>query len=187
MRTADKTQYGPVFADLLREPRLAPLGPGTPNASAGSLLRQMTLERAFETVRDVDKDKARCCLSGIWLYHDFLDEAHTICQEIETPDGSYWHAIMHRREPDFSNSKYWFRRVGTHAVFEPLRIAAGELATGIKDAPGWLLKSSTWDPLAFVDLCERCNTGNLSMLCRQIAQREWELLFDYCYYQGIQR
>ena len=54
-----------------------------------------------QTVRD--RDMAATCRSGLWLYHDFLDEAHTISQEIETPEGSYWHALVHRREPDFSN------------------------------------------------------------------------------------
>ena len=187
MFTSDVTRYGPVFAELLREPRLPPLGPGTPNAPAHALLAEMSLERAFRHTRVADGDMARCCFAGLWLYHDFLDDSHKICQEIETPSGSYWHALMHRREPDFSNSKYWFRRVGTHAVFEPLQIAASELAAGIDSAPGWIAEQSAWDPFAFVDWCESCINSDtpLALLCRQMAQRECLLLFDHCYDHAV--
>ena len=39
--------------------------------------------------------------AGIWLYVDDLDQSHRVSQTVHTPTGSYWHAIMHRREGDF--------------------------------------------------------------------------------------
>src|SRR4051812_40242009 len=53
-------------------------------------------------------DEAKGLLAGLWLYFDWLDESHRVSQSIDTPTGSFWHAIMHRREGDFSNSKYWY-------------------------------------------------------------------------------
>lgn len=99
---------------------------------------------------------AQCCCTGVWLRFDYLEQSHVISQGVETTEGSYWHAIVHRREPDFSNAKYWFRRVGQHAIFAPLRNAAERLAREHKTEPAadFLLRQSEWDPYQFVDLCE---------------------------------
>jgi hypothetical protein len=150
-------------------------------------LQALSVEQAFAPATVHNADMARACLAGLCLYHDFLDEAHTISQDIDTPSGSYWHGLMHRREGDFGNSKYWFRRVGAHPVFVPLHAAARQLAATVAAAPGFLVAPTQWDPYAFVDLCEACVAGRHSgeALCRQIQQREWELLFDYCYRQAI--
>lgn len=58
--------------------------------------------------------------AALWLLAGDLDRSHQISQSIETPSGSYWHGIMHRREGDFSNSKYWFRRAGNHPTYRVL-------------------------------------------------------------------
>ena len=71
-------------------------------------------------------------------------------------------------------------------MFEPLRQAAAELA---KDEPRaeFLVRQQGWDPFAFIDLCEKsANNGSpTAMLCRRIQQREWELLFDFCYREAV--
>src|SRR5580693_7316971 len=125
----DPTKYGSKVAALLAVPRLAPLGPGLPVPAVREQLATIELPAA--------------CLAGLWLYFDYLDESHTISQDLNTKEGSFWHAIMHRREPDASNSKYWWRQVGSHPVLSQLTSEATTL--------GYQYTS----PLDFVDFCER--------------------------------
>lgn len=163
--------YGPVFSELLEVDRLRDLDDGAPQDSDRARLKSLTVEQAFAHTRVVDNDQARCCLSGIWLLYDFLDESHTISQGIGTAEGSFWHGIMHRREGDFSNAKYWFRKVGPHPVYQAL--ADDQNFEG-------------WDPYDFIDACESAvrSGGGKANHCRQLQQREWEQLFAYCYDQA---
>lgn len=101
--------------------------------------------------------------AGLFQWHDALDESHECSQSIEGKGrhqaGDYWHAIMHRREPDYGNSKYWFRRVGPHPIFPELARRAEPVIS--KSLPDWkdrLLRGG-WDPCAFVDLCECAADG----------------------------
>ncbi len=188
-RNFDPNLYGPVFAGLLQEERLNPLDAGTPNTKVRLVLNALTIEKAFAPNQIVDADMARACLAGIWLYHDFLDESHQISQAIQTQTGSYWHGLMHRREQDFSNSKYWFHRVGEHPIFASLQQVAAELAVAdtAHESIAFLRQQQKWDAFAFIDLCEACIKGRFSVeqFCRKIQQAEWRLLFDYCYHQAI--
>lgn len=168
--TFDPTAYGPVVAGLLAVPRLPELGPGTPAPAARAVLHR------FDPARDlgrpvVDVDAARACLAGLWLVFDHLDESHTISQELHTAEGSFWHAVMHRREPDAFNSKYWWRRVGPHPVLDQLR----------EQSPDVGYRYTT--PEAFVDECERVRgTGTAAEeTARRVQLLEWQLLFAHCH------
>jgi len=185
----DPDDYGPAAESLIRDERLNDLGPGRRNAAAHPALLEASVEFLFGHATVCDRDMAAGCLSAVWLYHDFLDESHTISQGIDTVEGSYWHGIMHRREPDAGNSKYWFRRVGSHEAFDDVCEAATALASSsstsnVADA----LKSwSTWDPFGFIDLCEssRGKGGENEELCKRVQLAEWRILFDFCYRRAI--
>ena len=189
MTTFDPAGYGPIFAALLKEPRLMPLDPGTPDSGVKPALEALDLVRAFAPHDIADPNMAEACRSAVWLYHDYIAVSHTISQQIDTATGSYWHGIMHRREPDYPNSKYWFRRVGDHPILPALHQAASEIAANssvLPDSARFLVTQSGWDPVAFIDLCEAAHGGRAPAedLCRTIQQREWELLFDYSYRQA---
>jgi hypothetical protein len=188
--------YGPVFASLLVTDRRRPLDLGQPETAALADLKKLDVEFAFARAgskagvsQPTDAEMAACCVSGVWLLHDYLDESHTISQSIDTTSGSFWHAIMHRREGDFSNAKYWFRHAGQHSTFAPLGKRAAALAVKRNEEPlaRKLVANGDWDPYAFVDLCQAVARGQTVAreLCLDIQQAEWELLFDHCYRKAI--
>jgi hypothetical protein len=86
--------------------------------------------------------------AAIWLYVDDLAKSHTISQGIDGPIGAYWHGIMHRREGDFSNSKYWFRQ-----------------ARGID------LGIEGYEPSQFADQVEAVNGTDRERSCGDATQR----------------
>lgn len=172
-------------ASLLTSPHTPDLKVGAPNTAARDALAALSIETLLAPHRVVDRQAAACCLAGLWLLHDFFDESHKISQDIETVEGSYWHGILHRREPDFANAKYWFRRVGKHAIGSQLAAEARELVAAERHdaATAYLSGQTEWDHYRFVDLCEAVADGRSTSagLCRCIQLREWELLFDHCY------
>ncbi len=176
--------YPPTVEQLLEPNRFSELGPASGDPKMELALSRLSRDQLFPENSTVDADLAQCCLAGLWLYYDFLERSHEISQSISTPDGSYWHAIMHRREGDFDNSKYWLRRVGMHPVYERLGASAPQLAAESADQKGlaWLVEG-TWDPDAWVDLCRTAQSDRPALIpvCQKIQQAEWRLLFDDCF------
>jgi hypothetical protein len=189
MKTFDLNTYGSVFGPLLAAAPLNELGPGTPFRAKEAELRKISADAAFVPNPIIDRPMAELCLAGLWLMYDFLDESHTISQSIENASGSYWHAILHRREPDYSNAKYWFRQVGRHPIFSSLAAVAQGLAAVEPDkAVAHFADSSPWEPNRFVDLCAAVAAGRAGCerFCRAVQQRECRLLFDYCYHAATE-
>jgi hypothetical protein len=49
------------------------------------------------------------------LWHDARGDweaAHRTAQDIESADGAWIHAYLHRKEGDAGNAAYWYRRAG---------------------------------------------------------------------------
>ncbi len=98
-----------------------------------------------------------CLASGLWLYVDDLDRSHSISQGLHTIEGALWHAVMHRREGDFGNSKYWLRQAGDVSIFEAVY----------------------GNPFDFVDRVQRDHRQNPAELV-ELQRQEWLALFEFC-------
>jgi len=149
-RAAD---YGPEVSAILAldgdGERLMPL-----------VMERCSSEAARERIRVSRAPQMVLC--GLYVYFSCFEEAHALTQDIETAEASYWHAIIHRQEPNAENSRYWFRQVGAHPIFPMLAVA---------------------NPFAFIEMCERARQqpgSELEARARAIQRIEWQLLFDYC-------
>jgi hypothetical protein len=143
------------FLDSIRTPDLPDLGPEPRTGRMSLEVANRTVTR-FAVEAKLTPPTEAVLRSAALLWHDHLDASHEISQNIHSPDGSFLHGIMHRREPDYGNAKYWFQRVGHHACFpECARQVASLLeASAGKEMAGRLLPEGVWDPFAFIDLCE---------------------------------
>ena len=131
----------------------------------------LTAARADQLIRRPlqDQSAGEAMLAGLWLWHDCLEQSHNISQKLNNPTGSFWHAIMHRREGDFSNSKYWYARCKEHSVLRAIASAA--------ENPDGLNASS------FVDLVEGVHAERQSSqheVAVQLQRLEWRELFSHC-------
>ena len=144
------------FKDLMATPEPPGLGPGPRAGVQGEAALSKALDEHFDT-------------------------AHGISQEIETADGAFVHGIVHRREPDYGNAAYWFRRVGQHPAFAELASSVGALASVNTDADlkAKLIPNGRWDPMGMISACERASRKRWVETLRDVQRVEAESLLNW--------
>jgi hypothetical protein len=129
---------------------------------------------------------AEAVRAGLLVWNDDLPAAHAIAQGIETATGSFWHAIIHRREGDDSNSAYWWQQTGEHSAF--LRIyehvlaeTQDELGVETVDFRHMLETHGVWLPIDFVKACKAAHESSGDDIgFRRIQVIEIETLLNWC-------
>lgn len=162
-----------ILASLHRRP--FPLVRTSPDESARKALVGKRAVDLFPSSRHPHE-----ALSGLFLRLNDWEKSHQLSQELETVEGSYWHGIAHRLEPDYGNAGYWFRRVGQHPIFPQLLAAATDVLAAQRTS--WRL-GEKWDSFLFNQWCEEvAESSDKAKLAAAIAiqQAEWEMLFEWC-------
>ena len=137
---------------------LPPLGDGSTVSSFLPLLEG----GIGDHLNEVPASRQMEILSGMWLLAGDIHRSHSISQDLPSAEGSFLHGIMHRREGDFGNSKYWFRRVGSHPVFAQIETETnGHYA----------------DPFDFVDQCQSASGEEIGR-CIESQWIEWQATDD---------
>ncbi len=171
------------FKDQIVTPELPDLGPGPrANVLPESALNQVVDD--FLLKSKLPRTNGELIRSLVLLWHDHLEAAHVIAQNVDSADGSLVHGIMHRREPDYGNAKYWFRRVGKHPCFPELAEEVNEFL-GINNDHGLsakLVRHGEWDSFGFIDACEQAAQRPASdpqrRLLREVQRIEFEVLLE---------
>ena len=145
-------------------------------------IQQIPNEKLFEG-NIQNSGMAQAARAGLLLIAGGWDEAHKLVQEMETPEAEYWHGIVHRREPDFSNAKYWFRKVGHHPVMDSLLRGLTRQNYPHSTVVQQLINNGKWDPFQYLALCSACHEGaqkELLPVLLDIQKEEIALLVNYC-------
>ena len=148
---------------------LAPLFDALPlhEAMSALVVQQPAPDHVLDQARTLSRQEpfaTRPTLTaGLWLYVDQLDESHRISQGVHDATGSFWHGIMHRREGDFSNSHYWFRKAGNHPAMSGIDCSGG------------------YDPHAFINRIDATHhTAKAAAELVECQRREWQTLLAWC-------
>lgn len=126
-------------------------------------------------------------LASLWLLEGDLDSAHTHAQKWDSLHGCCWHAIMHRREGDWDNAKYWYQRASKSPVISNFRqtiltqhyyrIVTPELVRPVKVdefLDDWVdIHQKAVQPSA---------PENLVKTLRGLDWIEWQLLLAHCFH-----
>jgi hypothetical protein len=66
-----------------------------------------------------------------WEAHGDWDRAHQLAQSVDTADGAWVHAYLHRKEGDLPNADYWYRRAGRRRPSVPFETEWAEIVSAL--------------------------------------------------------
>lgn len=162
-------------ADLLRLIEQAPL-PGL-----GTLPGCQRTHHAVEAWLKLHAQRQGSVMeAALWLLCGELERSHAVSQQIDSADGAYWHGVMHRREGDFSNANYWFRRALRHPVREQLvrQLATLQSTCNTTLTESQRLFEASTVAEAITEGCQRALASQPSQVpsWQAICWLEWQLL-----------
>jgi len=160
-----------IISFLVKRPM--PLVRTAPDKASVRLLESHPLEHLF-----LEALSPQGAMAGLWLAAGNWNRAHQISQDLESREGHYWHAIVHRMEPDPGNAKYWLHRVGAHPIHPGLAAAAKAVDSAYDNVLS--LDEDHWDAGRFVDLCTAAPGTALEPPVREVQHAEWLLLLSHC-------
>ncbi len=98
----------------------------------------MTIDELIESANNDPHPPAGLSdeLQAMWhAKADNWNAAHDIAQDIDTPTGSWIHALLHLIEGDTGNAGYWFRRAGKPVrSMDEIEALWKDIATELLDA-----------------------------------------------------
>ncbi len=177
--TAEAPTYGRIPLPVMNLIDLAPL-PGIDQTPVCA----QTEQRVVECLTTMPELRGSVAEAALWLLAGQLDQSHIISQNLETSDGAYWHGIMHRREGDFGNANYWFRRAGKHPVYSHLSEHLERNQDSVRPfttLPD--LYNATKVAEAITDGCRdalEVRPENIAFW-RSVCWLEWQFLFLHCW------
>ncbi len=181
-----------IIARLLGRQSLPPLSPQ--HAWHPGLARDIA-DLPLETIAGNLPDgklSAPAWKAALHLWNDDLEAAHELVQELHSATGSALHGIVHRREGDYDNARYWFVRAGDHPAYHGLQSRAALLLAGEQMPAGQIgqaLKAmhgqGSWNPSLLTNTIEihetRTNRDDDAVrhLLEQLQQLELEAMLRF--------
>lgn len=181
-----------IVKQLLHRPSQPPLSPqGAWHPGLARDIAALVEEELAGSYPD-GKLSAPAWKAALHLWNDDLDAAHELVQELHSPTGSVLHGIVHRREGDYDNARYWFVRSGDHPAYHGLQAKVSALlgqerwpAGKLSQALSFMQGQGSWNPSLFtnaIEIHERTMNGDdidLRTLLERLQQLELEAMLRF--------